>query len=435
MARRLSVPWVMALLVAQSAWAAGDKPTPVSADEARNWIRHTTPLPKQIDIIGKVTVPAADVAIQLRDDTVPLARQAAKELREALGVSEDAKTSDHPAFTLSLELGAAEAAKLKDLPRSDQAYLIEPADGSLRLIALGHRGLYYASKTMQQLIKAKAREGRVEMPIVQITDCRTCRTGGLWGGDASQYLRWLSDRKMNYLEHISNTTIDKDKKCHVHYPDFKQVMIDDGPTYGINPCLSSCTSNSSKVTVCLTPIPSCRARTPRKASSATAIRSSATSWPNGSCSGARRRGSPKSTSGWPRTCGARRPASATSAKKADRAVLEARAIIKAWEIAKKQLPNLGLRVLTSEASESCNARIIPTLPKDVKLWYYHSLFTYKHRAHPDDRKVPALPDRRRQGRPVGRHLPEPQRVRRQLDADDQPRLHPRTHDRIRRQGA
>ncbi len=63
-------------------------------------------------------------------------------------------------------------------------------------------------------------------------------------------------------------------------------------------------------------------------------------------------------------------------KKTDRAILEARSIVKAWDLAKKQLPNLGLRMLTSEASESCNAKMIPMLPKDLKIWYYHSLWSY-----------------------------------------------------------
>ena len=89
---------------------------------------------------------------------------------------------------------------------------------------------------MQQLMKAKAHDGQIEMPMM-----RGHRLAGhgrprlVGGGDASNHLRWMSDHKMNYIEHISNTRIDKDKKCRVSYPPYKQRMIDEGPTYGINP--------------------------------------------------------------------------------------------------------------------------------------------------------------------------------------------------------
>ncbi len=149
---RMTIAACMAgLLLAQSAWTAELKTVPVPGDEARTWVRYTTPLPKKIDISAKAVVPAADVAVEIKGEKTPLVLQATKELREVLGQAADTKNPAQPAFTLLLELGSPDAARLKELPRSDQAYLIEPAGAGLRLVALGQRGLYYASKTMQQL--------------------------------------------------------------------------------------------------------------------------------------------------------------------------------------------------------------------------------------------------------------------------------------------
>jgi len=86
-------------------------------------------------------------------------------------------------------------------------------------------------------------------------------------------------------------------------------------------------------------------------------------------------------------------------KNEDRAVLETKSILKAWEIARKQLPDLGIYMLTSEASEDSNTKLIPLLPADLKLWYYHSLFTYNTGHAPIIR--PYLVDAVKEGRWIG----------------------------------
>ncbi|UCD29763.1 MAG: hypothetical protein JSV03_04575, partial [Planctomycetota bacterium] len=63
----------------------------------------------------------------------------------------------------------------------------------------------------------------------------------------------------------------------------------------------------------------------------------------------------------------------------NRDLLEVRAVIDAWKKAKKTIPNVGLRVLTSEETADSNEQIIAMLPPEVKVWYYHSLLTYNNR--------------------------------------------------------
>jgi len=88
------------------------------------------PLPKKISIVAKAVMPTNEVAVQASDDAKPLVAQAVKELQEVLGVPKGAKSMGQPTFRLSLELGGAEAAQLKDLPHADQAYAIKPAERS-----------------------------------------------------------------------------------------------------------------------------------------------------------------------------------------------------------------------------------------------------------------------------------------------------------------
>ena len=351
-----------------------------------------------------MTLPAADVAIQVNDESVPLARQAIKELREVMGLPESAQAPAQPAFRLSLELGGPDSARLKDLPRSDQAYLIEPAaDGTgLRLIALAPRGIYYAAKTLQQFIKGKAHDGQVEIPMLRVTDWPDMKDRGMWGGDTSKYFRWISDHKMNYLEQISHTGIDKNKKTSVSYPPYKQAIIEQGPTYGIEPVpvvlhleqlggmglfeaypeLQGkdasegvvCYSNP-KFSEVLAEWLVLWGKTPNVTE--VDVWMAENMWSKKACQ-------------------------CDECKKTERAILEARSIIKAWEIARKQVPTLGLRMLTSEASESCNAKIIPTLPKEVKIWYYHSLLSYNTSHVPMIGKFqPYLIDAVKAGRYIG----------------------------------
>ena len=382
--RRIMIAVAAGLVLAGTTLAAGAKSTPVTKDEAQDLIRYTVPLPKQIEVGSKVQLPAEQVTVQVGNTSQPLVIQAAKELHEVLGQSGQTPAQAEGAFTIALQLGGGEADVLKQYKHPDQAYSIRPAadDNGLLCVAIGPRGLYYASKTLQQLLKAKLAGGQVQIPLVKVTDWPDMEDRGLWGGDSSQNIRWLSDRKMNYLEHISHTGIDKDKKCHVSYPPFKQRMIDEGPTYGINPVPVVLHLEQLKGYGLFDAYPELQGR---DASEGVICYSN-----------------PKFSEVlaewlvlWGKTPGVKevdvwmaenmygkKACQCDQCKKADRAVLEAKCILKAWDIAKKQLPNLGLRMLTSEASEDCNAKIIPMLPRDLKLWYYHSLFTYNTSREP-----------------------------------------------------
>ncbi|MGQ9650172.1 MAG: glycoside hydrolase family 20 zincin-like fold domain-containing protein [Phycisphaerae bacterium] len=204
--------WLASMFINLCATIAAAAPAPsqpVSPDEALNWTRHLVPLPKKIEFLSKVRVPVNQVAISLRHDKEPLAAQAARELHECLG------TPQRPAADASVHLILKidpQEATLTNLPNRDQAYRILPTEGSsLLLLGGGPRGLYYAAKTMQQLIKPGLTDNLAAIPLVSITDWPDLQDRGLWGGDSSEHLRWMSDRKMNYDEQISTTGVDENK--------------------------------------------------------------------------------------------------------------------------------------------------------------------------------------------------------------------------------
>jgi len=66
----------------------------------------------------------------------------------------------------------------------------------------------------------------------------------------------------------------------------------------------------------------------------------------------------------------------------NRDLLEARAILAAWNKARKTVPTVGLRLLATEQTFHSNEKILAILPKEVTFWYYHSLYTYSNLERP-----------------------------------------------------
>lgn len=234
---RLVAIMVLGVLVSTSTADAAGKPHSVAEPEAAAWLHHVVPLPKQVAITGRAVVTPEQVRIVTADAAPPLVAQAARELRECLGPPPDGPATQSPVFTITLELGGPDAQALANLKNADQAYRIVPDERSsvLRCVARKPRGLYYATKTLQQLIRARAEASQVSIPICEVTDWPDIGERGLWGSDACDHLRWLSDRKMNYMEQIATSRVTEDKRATVALADYKRVMVEHGPTYGINP--------------------------------------------------------------------------------------------------------------------------------------------------------------------------------------------------------
>jgi len=403
MVRQLIWSVVGVCLMVGGAWGKASPLSAVSKDEALAWIRHTVPLPKQIEIAAKVIVPGSEVAVILPDEADAVVKQAARELRLTLGQDPESPTGGSPSFTITLEMEGSEAAQLRGLRNSDQAYRIVPSamfDG-LTLAALTPRGLYYASKTLQQLLRTRTGEGRIEMPLLQVRDWPDMADRGLWGSDCHEHLKWLAERKMNIVEQISSMTVDEKGRGHARLKGGREPMVEEGPLYGVKPVPAVLHLEQVSGKGVFQAYPQLKGQGEDIHEGAICY-----SRPEfvhvladwiadlGSLPGV------EEVDVWMAENMQGKPGcQCEGCKKEDRSVLEARVIVKAWREARKRIGPVGLRILTSEATEDANPAVFAEYPDEVKIWYYHSLLTYTAGETPMLR--PYLADAARRGKWVG----------------------------------
>lgn len=366
--------------------------------EATNWIRYTVPLPKSIAITDKIVVPKGSVTVVNEAGTGIVARQAVKELYEVFGASKG-----RPAFTVKLVIGGPRAELLKKYRNSEQAYLVYPAqDGSaMEIVALDPAGVYYGAKTLQQLVRAKASSDKLEIPLAAVADWPDMQDRGLWGSDNFAHVRWMADRKMNWIEQISWHGLDENGKPYARLKEQRETLITEGPLYAMKPIPVVLHLEQSGHGV-VQRYPELKAQSKHEGLmcySKPRVTEIIADWIAilGSLPGV------QEVDVWMTEnilgiggC------KCDECKKTgvDPIVLEAHAIVDAWEIAKKKTgKDLGLRVLTSETTEDFNKIIFAGLPKDVKVVYYHSLLTYTSGRDPMLR--PYLADFAKSGRWLG----------------------------------
>ena len=348
----------------------------VTKAEETNWIRYTIPLPKSITITHKVVVPKGSVTVKIEGGSGVVVDQAAKELYEVLGGAPKGQSS----LTIKLQLGGPRAELLRKYRNSEQAYLIYPSqDGSwIEVAALQPAGIYYGAKTLQQLIKPKATANKLEIPLPAVTDWPDMQDRGLWGSDNFAHVRWMADRKMNWIEQISAMGIDENGKPFARLKEGRETLINEGPLYAMKPVPVVLHLEQSGHSV-VQAYPELKAKSNHSGLmcySKPKVIEIIADWiaTLGSLPGV------QEVDVWMTenilgTGGCK----CDECKKTgvDPIVLEARAIVKAWELAKKKTgKDIGLRVLTSETTEDFNKIIFSELPPEVKVVYYHSLLTY-----------------------------------------------------------
>lgn len=354
----------------------------VSREEAADWIRYTVPLPKSITIPSKVTVTRGSVAIEIPEDRDVVMDQAVRELGEAVG----GRAIGEAAFTIKIVTGGFDSEPLVKLKNNDQAYRIFPVgEKQLRLVARSIVGAYYAAKTLQQLIRAKASADAVEIPLVTVTDWPDIEDRGLWGSDNFAELKWLGDRKMNWMEQISDHGVDQDGVPYAKVKVQREPLVDEAYLYGIKfvpvvlhleqssrrgalqayPYIKGKSGHSGVMCYSQPKVVWIISKWIAELASVPRV-TEVDVWMSENLHG--------DTGCLCDLC---------KAAGVDPMVLEARAIVSAWRLAQRQLGRrFGLRLLTSEATENANPAILAELPKDVKVIYYHSLLTYSSDKRP-----------------------------------------------------
>ena len=173
-----------------------------TADPTRLWTSHLLPLPQEIGIEGSLRCRPGAVGLVLRDQAGPIERQGVAELA-ALFADKAGVRPEGGAFTIEIGLAAensAAARRLQGLKNCAQAYLIEPRgrDG-LILTGLGERGVYYACRTLIQLLEPEIGPEQVHIPLARVVDWPDMDERGLWNfPEPATWIPWLAQIKLNY---------------------------------------------------------------------------------------------------------------------------------------------------------------------------------------------------------------------------------------------
>ncbi len=363
-----------------------------NATQSLHWL---IPLPKEVSIQQQVTLPAADVKITLADGAGELERNAARKLHdlflENAGTAADAGNG----FEILLGVGDAQgrvgqiavpdAARLRELPNREQAYLIRP-DGTNRLVlaALDPQGLFYAALTMRQLLESKFRGDDVTVPLAVVTDWPDLAERGEWGGSSTRDIEWLADRKMNLVEFHTTHEVDGQGKS---VTAISRSLLQRGKINAVNmvPIISHLNGMGDRGVY--------RAYPELRGKGEKAVYKSGSTELWAPCAS-----SPKLheiMAAWMRgyaECGIRdiscwlgeltQQCQCDECVKTGQFALETRAFVKAWQLARQDCPDLRIRILTTQGSYATNDRVLAECPPGVLVTYYDGGRTYDSSREP-----------------------------------------------------
>lgn len=352
---------------------------PINPEETAVWLRHVVPLPREIAFAGQVTFESCELALQPRFPSSASADRALQELRETLRLPPASPAAAR--FTITLQLGGPEAESLRALKSAGQAYRIfpEPETNGLRLVALESRGLYYASKTLQQLVRARSSPEQITLPLLTVRDWPEMADRGLWGVDAFNCLEWLAERKLNYVEQIAWVSVDATTRRGRARPKAgHEPLLELGPQLGIQfvPVVLHLEQLEGKGV--FEAFPNLRAKgNPDKPGAVCYSQPEFVSVLADCLVDLARLPHVSEVDVWmAENLSGKGGCKCDACRKTDRSVLELRTILAAWHQAQERAGHFGLRVLTSEETYPSHNLLFAELPAEVKLWYYHSLLTY-----------------------------------------------------------
>ena len=373
--------------------------------EAQRWLRWVIPLPKEAQIVQQVSVPAAGVKLTLHGQAGPLETSALGKLRSLFLKNTGLGCLAGSEFEIILgvldeagrvgNIAVPDATRLRELPNREQAYLIRPI-GHERLVlaALDARGLLYAALTLRQLLEPKFRRENVTLPLATITDWPDMAERGLWGCSATRDIEWLSERKMNLVEFHSTHVVTEDGKA---VSSIDPSIIRRGRMNGVKtvPILGHLNQLGRRGTY--KAYPELRGKGERAGEAPCAsnprIHQILADW---MCGYASYEGVTDIC------CFLSEPhlrCECEECAKFGQFVLESRALVRAWQIARKRFPGLRIRILLTQGSYDTNDQVLAQLTPEVGVTYYHGSKTYD--SSPEPMIYPLLEEFAAKGRWLG----------------------------------
>jgi len=347
---------------------------PIDDETVRQWSLHVAPLPHAMELSAEVRLPRGRLAVFRPPLDHPAIDEAVRELQASAG----ATTVTDDAFRITLQLGGPEASVLDSVPNQDQAYRIFPETDhtGLRLVARKPVGLFYAARTLTQLVAARSTNTELRLPMLRVTDWPDIPERGFWGSDSFEHLRWIGSLKFNVVEQIADVRVDATGRGQARLKSGREPMIEEGPRYGVLPVPAIVHLEQLSGKGLFEAHPELKAQGGQDGAicySQTAIVGVLADWivalgtlPHVS-----------DVDVWmTENLHGQGGCRCSKCQPHDRNALEVRCILAAWRKAQQELPDIRLRILLSEETYRSNQLVLAELPEDVKLIYYHSLLTY-----------------------------------------------------------
>ncbi len=371
--------------------AAGDLPAPqaVGPQDQSRWVRWAVPLPKQISIDRMVELPAAEVRLRLRAGAGEIEKNAARGL---IDLFRSRANADLRTGTFEVLMGVCDAqGRLEDvsypevasllnrLPNREQAYAIRSMESRrLVLLALDERGVYYAAQTLRQILEGQFSLGRVRMPLATITDWPDLSERGEWGGNVVDEIPWMAGLKMNLVEAhvtlkvgpdgrgIAKTNPERVELARLnalkHVPIITHLdQLDESGIYTLFPNLKGKGKSAQHSAYPEVKVPCLSQPKLFDILSDWMICLAGQKGVNDICA-------------W--LTEHELQCECANCRRCGQYVLETRAIVKAWEQARRVYPNLNLRILLTQGSYSTNDQVVAEIPPAVGVTYYHGGRTY-----------------------------------------------------------
>ncbi len=379
--------------------ARGAAPSPVDQREAAQWLRWLIPLPKEIEIPEKVHLSVGEVCVRCRQGAGDVETTAAGQLETLLAKQPDTGTAS---ARFEILLGVSEsdgsigdvhlpeaARRLSTLSNREQAYAIRPV-GKARLvvIALGECGVYHGVQTLRQLLEGRLAEGKVTIPLAKVTDWPDLARRGLWGGNATSEIAWMASYKLNHIDVQVRLGMTDDGRGSTRTEPVEGPKSEGGLdiiSYGrlhamhLVPVITHL--GHLRRTGLYDKHPDIAGKGP------TARRPDYSSWV-APCANHPRFAEiladwmislaahphVDEICAWLSEEGVRCGCDACRA--AGQYVMETRALLKAYQLARKRRPDLRLRILLTQGSYWTNDRVLAEIPDGVGVDYYHGSKTY-----------------------------------------------------------
>ena len=413
MNRVRAIAGLVCVLAASAAVCAEPQVGSVSARHSKEWFRAVIPLPKEAQIKQKVTVAAPEVKLSLHGRVGPLERNALRKLRTLFLEKTGTDGSTGGDFEILLgvcdqagkigDVPVPDAARLRELPNPEQAYLVRPI-GTDRLVlaALDARGLFYAALTVRQLLEAQFRGDQVTVPLATVTDWPDMAERGEWGCSSVRDIEWLADRKMNLVEFHCSHQVAEDGRA---ISSIGRARLRRGRLNGVKmvPIISHLNGMGRRGAYRAYPELRGKGKAASHGDKKDSSCAPCASHPqihqimaDWMCGYAANEGV-RDICCWLSEPKLR--CECEECAKYNQFALETRAFVRAWRIAKQRFPDLRIRVLLTQGSYNSNDKVLPQVPPEVGVTYYDGGRTYDSSQEP--MIYPLLEDYASKGRWLG----------------------------------